>query len=162
MRMKKTPTLRQPNTSDFHHHDPRVRAPGELAANTMVTTGAMTKRIDRLVQAGLVTRRESTNDGRRRVVDMLSQSRREELEAILFHLIRWFEEESPPARPLRCHAERRGGSDAGGRCISRSTAARAGATTTRRRRAVVGSATLGAFAHDIRRAFVSGTRGAAT
>jgi hypothetical protein len=49
MRMKKPPTLRQPSSSDFHHHDPRGRAPGELAANTMVTTGAMTKKIDRLV-----------------------------------------------------------------------------------------------------------------
>ena len=89
--MKKPPTLGQPSTSDFHHHDPRVRAPGELATNTMVTTGAMTKRIDRLVQAGLVTRRESATNGRRRVVDMLSQSRREELEAILVTWIGRFE-----------------------------------------------------------------------
>ena len=75
MRMKKTPTLGQPSTSDFHHHDPRGRAPGELAANTMVTTGAMTKRIDRLVQSGLVTRRESTTDGRRRVVGLSPKGR---------------------------------------------------------------------------------------
>jgi DNA-binding MarR family transcriptional regulator len=30
----------------------------------MVTTGAMTKRIDRLERDGLVTRRRSTSDGR--------------------------------------------------------------------------------------------------
>jgi len=47
---------------------PFERAPGELAAHTMVTTGAMTKRIDRLVEAGLVERRATENDGRRRIV----------------------------------------------------------------------------------------------
>lgn len=47
---------------------PFERAPGELAAHTMVTTGAMTKRIDRLEQSGLVTRRPSDSDGRGRVV----------------------------------------------------------------------------------------------
>ncbi|MFC8567976.1 MarR family winged helix-turn-helix transcriptional regulator [Streptomyces sp. NPDC057245] len=48
--------------------EPFERAPGELAAHTMVTTGAMTKRIDRLERAGLVTRRRATGDGRGRVV----------------------------------------------------------------------------------------------
>jgi DNA-binding MarR family transcriptional regulator len=43
-------------------------APSELAGYTMVTTGAMTKRLDRLVDAGLVTRRTVPGDGRRRVV----------------------------------------------------------------------------------------------
>ncbi|MGJ6964861.1 MarR family winged helix-turn-helix transcriptional regulator [Streptosporangium sp. G11] len=47
---------------------PFERAPGELAAFTMVTTGAMTKRIDRLERDGLVTRRPSESDGRGRVV----------------------------------------------------------------------------------------------
>ncbi|MFI6799474.1 MarR family winged helix-turn-helix transcriptional regulator [Streptosporangium canum] len=47
---------------------PFERAPGELAAFTMVTTGAMTKRIDRLERDGLVTRRPSERDGRGRVV----------------------------------------------------------------------------------------------
>jgi DNA-binding MarR family transcriptional regulator len=47
---------------------PYERAPGELAAFTMVTTGGMTKRIDRLERAGLVTRRRSGTDGRGRVV----------------------------------------------------------------------------------------------
>jgi DNA-binding MarR family transcriptional regulator len=47
---------------------PFERAPGELAAHTMVTTGAMTKRLDRLEHAGLVVRRTSDLDGRARVV----------------------------------------------------------------------------------------------
>ena len=47
---------------------PFERAPGELAAHTMVTTGAMTKRLDRLERAGLVERRTSDLDGRARVV----------------------------------------------------------------------------------------------
>ncbi|MFE9809328.1 MarR family winged helix-turn-helix transcriptional regulator [Streptomyces sp. NPDC005227] len=48
--------------------EPFERAPGELAAHTMVTTGAMTKRIDRLERSGLVTRRRAADDGRGRVV----------------------------------------------------------------------------------------------
>lgn len=47
---------------------PFERTPGDLAAHTMVTTGGMTKRIDRLEAAGLVTRRTSTDDGRSRAV----------------------------------------------------------------------------------------------
>lgn len=47
---------------------PYERAPGELAQHTMVTTGGMTKRIDRLEKAGLVARRKSEADGRGRVV----------------------------------------------------------------------------------------------
>ncbi len=47
---------------------PFERAPGELAAHTMVTTGAMSKRVDRLERAGLVTRRPSAADGRGRLV----------------------------------------------------------------------------------------------
>lgn len=47
---------------------PYERTPGELAQHTMVTTGGMSKRIDRLEQAGLVSRRASSSDGRSRVV----------------------------------------------------------------------------------------------
>ncbi|MET1034962.1 MAG: MarR family transcriptional regulator [Arthrobacter sp.] len=47
---------------------PFERAPKELAGHTMVTTGAMTKRLDRLEGAGLLTRRSSEADGRGRVV----------------------------------------------------------------------------------------------
>ncbi|WP_030275482.1 MarR family winged helix-turn-helix transcriptional regulator [Streptomyces sp. NRRL B-24484] len=55
--------------------DPFERAPGELAAHTMVTTGAMTKRVDRLERAGLVTRRRSDADGRGRVVALTPAGR---------------------------------------------------------------------------------------
>ncbi|MFJ7204061.1 MarR family winged helix-turn-helix transcriptional regulator [Streptomyces sp. NPDC098789] len=54
---------------------PYERAPGELAAHTMVTTGAMSKRIDRLEQGGLVTRRRSAADGRGRVVALTPAGR---------------------------------------------------------------------------------------
>jgi DNA-binding MarR family transcriptional regulator len=54
---------------------PFERAPGELAAHTMVTTGAMTKRVDRLERAGLVTRRRSAADGRGRVVALTDAGR---------------------------------------------------------------------------------------
>ncbi|WP_078911113.1 MarR family winged helix-turn-helix transcriptional regulator [Streptomyces sp. NRRL WC-3742] len=55
--------------------EPFERAPGELAAHTMVTTGAMTKRIDRLEQAGLVTRRRSDDDQRGRIVALTQPGR---------------------------------------------------------------------------------------
>ncbi|GAA2673744.1 MarR family winged helix-turn-helix transcriptional regulator [Actinoplanes palleronii] len=54
---------------------PFERAPGELATHTMVTTGAMTKRIDRLERDGLVTRRRSSGDGRSRVVALTEAGR---------------------------------------------------------------------------------------
>lgn len=54
---------------------PFERAPGELAQFTMVTTGAMTKRVDRLERDGLVTRRRSAVDGRGRVVALTPAGR---------------------------------------------------------------------------------------
>ncbi|WP_329491232.1 MarR family transcriptional regulator [Kitasatospora sp. NBC_01246] len=65
---------------------PFERAPGELAAHTMVTTGAMTKRIDRLERAGLVTRRRSDEDGRGRVVALTPAGRRLIDEAFSAHM----------------------------------------------------------------------------
>ncbi|WP_025157402.1 MarR family winged helix-turn-helix transcriptional regulator [Leifsonia aquatica] len=47
---------------------PYERTPGDLAEHTMITTGGMTKRLDRLEHAGLVTRRAADGDGRGRVV----------------------------------------------------------------------------------------------
>lgn len=55
---------------------PYERAPGEIALHTMVTTGAVTKRVDRLEQAGLVERRRSDADGRGRVVRLTPAGRR--------------------------------------------------------------------------------------
>jgi DNA-binding MarR family transcriptional regulator len=60
--------------------EPFERTPGELAEHTMVTTGGMTKRIDRLEKAGLVARRASSADGRGRVV-ALTPSGRETIDA---------------------------------------------------------------------------------
>ncbi len=47
---------------------PFERAAGELADHTMVTSGGVTKRVDRLEKRGLVTRRVSELDARARVV----------------------------------------------------------------------------------------------
>lgn len=47
---------------------PYERPAGELAAHTMVTTGGLTKRVDRLAARGLVDRRIEPGDGRRRMV----------------------------------------------------------------------------------------------
>jgi DNA-binding MarR family transcriptional regulator len=48
------------------HGSPYELTPSELAATTMVTSSAVTKRIDRLERAGLVTRTVSTEDARSR------------------------------------------------------------------------------------------------
>jgi DNA-binding MarR family transcriptional regulator len=65
---------------------PFERAPGELAARTMVTTGAMTKRLDRLERAGLVTRRPAAHDGRGRVVALTDAGRALIDEAFAAHM----------------------------------------------------------------------------
>lgn len=54
---------------------PFERSPGDLAASTLVTSGGMTKRVDRLVGAGLVTRRVSEDDARARVVALTERGR---------------------------------------------------------------------------------------
>jgi DNA-binding MarR family transcriptional regulator len=54
---------------------PYEMAPGTLAQRTMVTTGAVSKRLDRLEEAGLVERRPSDADGRARVVALTPAGR---------------------------------------------------------------------------------------
>jgi DNA-binding MarR family transcriptional regulator len=54
---------------------PYELAPGELAASTMVTSGAVTKRVDRLVERGLVTRRVGERDARGRVIALTDEGR---------------------------------------------------------------------------------------
>jgi len=54
---------------------PYQLTPGELAASTMVTSGAVTKRVDRLVDRGLVTRRIGDQDARGRVIALTEQGR---------------------------------------------------------------------------------------
>lgn len=56
--------------------EPFETTAGQLAGRTMVTTGAMTKRIDRLEKAGLVSRRVSTTDARTRVIALTGHGRR--------------------------------------------------------------------------------------
>lgn len=52
---------------------PYELGPGALVASTMVTSGAVTKRIDRLEAAGLVHRRVADDDARARVVGLTAQ-----------------------------------------------------------------------------------------
>jgi DNA-binding MarR family transcriptional regulator len=54
---------------------PYALTPGDLAAQTMVTTGAVTKRVDRCVARGWVTREVSPDDGRGRVVALTAAGR---------------------------------------------------------------------------------------
>ncbi|MBT0994446.1 MarR family transcriptional regulator [Cellulomonas sp. DKR-3] len=54
---------------------PYERTAGDLAAHTLVTSGGMTKRIDRLEAAGLVRRRVSDEDARGRVVALTDAGR---------------------------------------------------------------------------------------
>ncbi|GIL35444.1 MULTISPECIES: MarR family winged helix-turn-helix transcriptional regulator [Phycicoccus] len=48
--------------------EPFTLSPGELAERTMVTSGAVSKRLDRLQARGLVERRADATDGRARTV----------------------------------------------------------------------------------------------
>lgn len=66
--------------------DPFERAPGDLAAHTMVTTGAISKRLDRLERAGLVARRVAGGDGRGRVVALTPAGRELVDEAFTEHM----------------------------------------------------------------------------
>lgn len=66
--------------------EPYACAPGELARHTMVTTGAVTKRVDRLVASGLVSRSASDDDGRGRVVSLTAEGRRVIDEAVAAHV----------------------------------------------------------------------------
>jgi DNA-binding MarR family transcriptional regulator len=65
---------------------PFERTPSELAASTMVTTGAMTKRLDRLERRRHVSRRQSDVDGRGRVIALTSQGRELIDEAFTAHI----------------------------------------------------------------------------
>lgn len=54
---------------------PYALTPGELAEQTMVTTGAVTKRVDRCLAQGWVTRDVSVADGRGRVIALTDTGR---------------------------------------------------------------------------------------
>lgn len=55
---------------------PYEMAPADIARHTMVTTGAATKRLGRLEDAGLVERRASDVDGRSKIVRLTPEGRR--------------------------------------------------------------------------------------
>ncbi len=61
-------------------------APGELSRHTMVTTGAISKRLDRLEESGLVVRRENSRDGRGRIVALTDAGRRVIDDAFAAHM----------------------------------------------------------------------------
>lgn len=52
---------------------PYELTPGALGASTMVTSGAVTKRVDRLLGAGLVERRVCDDDARSRLVRLTDE-----------------------------------------------------------------------------------------
>jgi DNA-binding MarR family transcriptional regulator len=54
---------------------PYALTPGELSVALLVSTGAVTKRVDRLVARGLVTRRTDENDARGRWVSLTPPGR---------------------------------------------------------------------------------------
>ncbi len=61
-------------------------APGQLIAQTHVTSGTMTNRVDRLAERGLVTRMSNPKDGRSVLVELTPEGR-EQLDAALGELM---------------------------------------------------------------------------
>ncbi|SEL15177.1 MarR family winged helix-turn-helix transcriptional regulator [Streptacidiphilus jiangxiensis] len=59
---------------------------GELRGSTMVTSGAVTKRVDRLERAGLVSRRTAHEDARGRIIGLTERGRALVDEAVAAHL----------------------------------------------------------------------------
>ncbi|MGF1431200.1 MarR family winged helix-turn-helix transcriptional regulator [Kitasatospora sp. LaBMicrA B282] len=59
---------------------------GELRGATMVTSGAVTKRVDRLERAGLVTRRTADDDARGRLIRLTDRGRELIDEAVEVHV----------------------------------------------------------------------------
>lgn len=65
---------------------PYALTPSELAAQTMVTSGAVTKRVDRCLAQGWVSRQPSEDDGRGRVIALTEAGRALMDEAFAAHL----------------------------------------------------------------------------
>jgi len=63
--------------------DPHQLSPKHLVTATMVTSGTMTNRLDRLVERGLVERRVDPNDGRGVVVQLTDEGLRRVDQAML-------------------------------------------------------------------------------
>lgn len=63
-------------------------SPGDLIASTMVTSGTMTNRIDKLVAAGLVERSPNPEDGRGFLIGLTPQGLNLINDAVSAHVIR--------------------------------------------------------------------------
>lgn len=66
--------------------EPFALTPGELSERTMVTSGAVSKRLDRLEARGLLERRPTRGDGRSRTVHLTEAGRSLIDEALTAHL----------------------------------------------------------------------------
>lgn len=66
--------------------EPYEMAPGDIARHTMVTSGAVSKRLDRLESAGLVERRSGATDGRSRIVALTARGLATIDELIVLHM----------------------------------------------------------------------------
>ena len=66
--------------------EPYQLSPGQLVTQTLVTSGTMTNRVDRLVARGFVSRRPDPND-RRGVIVALTDAGRETVDAALADLL---------------------------------------------------------------------------
>lgn len=64
---------------------PHQLTPGELLDSMMITSGAMTNRIDRLERRGFVRRAKSPDDGRRVLVTLTASGRRKVDAALVDH-----------------------------------------------------------------------------
>ncbi|GAA2114440.1 MarR family transcriptional regulator [Nocardioides bigeumensis] len=65
---------------------PYELTPTQLGLSTMVSSGAISKRVDRCVQQGWVSRRVAETDGRSRVVGLTDQGKRLIDEAFTAHI----------------------------------------------------------------------------
>jgi DNA-binding MarR family transcriptional regulator len=65
--------------------EPFRLSPGELSASAMVTSGAVTKRVDRLESKGLVKRSVSASDARGREIQLTAKGRRLVDEVVVRH-----------------------------------------------------------------------------
>lgn len=82
---------------------PYQRRAGELADHTMVTSGGLTKRVDRLISRGLVERRPEASDARGRVIGLTDAGLTVIDEAFTAHMAgehRIIEELGPDAEAL--------------------------------------------------------------
>lgn len=65
--------------------EPHQLTPGRLLESMMITSGAMTNRIDRLEERGFVTRVKSPTDGRQVLVTLTDKGRTKVDEALVSH-----------------------------------------------------------------------------